>query len=475
MGSNILIYFCIFLNLFFFFSLLLHKKYGILSLITAVYYNFKIFTGEKEMFYDNELKLFCDTFRRSRIPVSFVSPEKRCFLRGEEELLPSSRRIIRDSVLTKEILPKLQNNVVYRLKNSFSLCFLFFLLPGLGRQTLLVIGPFAHSELSEKAILEVCEKNDLTSRAVRLLKEYCMGIPVIPEGSALFVLLDLFCEKIWNGANFITTDINGDAHPPFAASERETEGLDEADINRRTLEQRYCYENELLSAVSKGQMQKIARLSSKFTWQDFEMRTTDPLRNGKNYCIIMNTLLRKAAEDGGVHPVHLDRTSSAFARTIETVASTDHFPDLMEKMFTSYCRLVRQHSTAGFSRPVQETVVLIDSDFSLDLSLGSLAEKIGVTKEYLSSLFKKEVGKTVTEYIREKRMSYAAFLLRTTDLQIQTVAQHCGIEDLQYFSKLFKKSFSRSPRDYRENVKIKISAMEYKNAGGISRNIEDNI
>jgi len=405
------------------------------------------------MFYENELKLFCDTFRRSRIPVTFISPEKKEFLRGEEELLPVARAMITGSVLREDILAKLQGNMVYRLKNSLSLSFLFFLLPGLGRQTLLVIGPFAHFEISEKDILEVCEKESLSPRAVRLLKEYCLGIPVVPESSALFILLDLFCEKIWNGANFITTDINGDIHSPFARSEREVEELDEADMKRRTLEQRYRFENELLSAVSKGQLQKIARLSSNFTWQDFEMRTTDPLRNAKNYCVIMNTLLRKAAEDGGVHPVHLDRTSSSFARTIETIASTDRFPHLMEEMFTVYCRLVRHHSTVGFSRPVQEAVVLIDSDFSLDLSLGTLSEKIGVTKEYLSSLFKKEVGKTVTEYIREKRMNYAAFLLRTTDLQIQTIAHHCGIEDLQYFSKLFKKSFSRSPRDYRENEK----------------------
>ncbi len=405
------------------------------------------------MFYENELKLLCDTFRKSRIPVTFVSPEKMEFLQGEEELLPVSRAMIADSILTKELLSKLKNHVVYRMKNALSLSFLFFLLPGLGRQTLLVLGPYAHFELSEKVILEVCEKNSLSPRTVRLLKEYCLGIPVVPESSALFVLLDLFCEKIWNGSDFITTDINGELHTSLAMTEREAAGLDEADLNRRNLEQRYQFENELLSAVSKGQIQRINRLSANFTWQDFEMRTTDPLRNAKNYCIIMNTLLRKAAEKGGVHPVHLDRTSSSFARTIEKVSSTEHFPKLMEEMFSAYCRLVRHHSTAGFSRPVQEAVVLVDSDFSAELTLTALAKKIGVTKVYLSALFKKEVGNTVTEYIREKRMNHAAFLLRTTDLQIQTVAHHCGIEDLQYFSKLFKKSFSRSPRDYRENEK----------------------
>lgn len=72
---------------------------------------------------------------------------------------------------------------------------------------------------------------------------------------------------------------------------------------------------------------------------------------------------------------------------------------------------------------------------------------------YLSTVFSKETGKTVTEYIREKRMKHAAFLLSTTHLQIQTVALHCGIMDVQYFSKTFKKFMGKTPKEYRESTK----------------------
>lgn len=209
----------------------------------------------------------------------------------------------------------------------------------------------------------------------------------------------------------------------------------------------------MLEAVTAGQGQKIEPLFSHFPIQSFEMRTTDPLRNAKNYCVIMNTLLRKAAEKGGVHPLYLDRTSSKFAKSIEQVAEETRFPELMSDMFRSYCRLVRKHSTRDYSAPVRQSILLIDEDLSADLRLTPIADKIGVSREYLSSLFKKEVGKPLTEYIRGKRMNRAAALLRTTGLQVQTVALHCGIEDVQYFSKLFKKQFGLSPKEYRENAK----------------------
>ena len=64
--------------------------------------------------------------------------------------------------------------------------------------------------------------------------------------------------------------------------------------------------------------------------------------------------------------------------------------------------------------------------------------------------FKKETGKTVSEYIRDKRIEHAKYLLNTTHLQIQTIALHCGIMDVQYFSKIFKKQLGKTPKEYRE-------------------------
>ena len=167
----------------------------------------------------------------------------------------------------------------------------------------------------------------------------------------------------------------------------------------------------------------------------------------------MNTLLRKAAEQGGVHPVYLDRISSDFAQKIEQTTNIDEGSTLMVDMFRAYCRLVRKHSMKSYSPLVQKTILIIDSDLSADLTLSSLAEAQGVSAGYLATVFKKETAKTVSEYVRERRIKQASHLLRTTNLQIQTVALHCGILDVQYFSKLFKRECDMTPKEYREHEK----------------------
>jgi YesN/AraC family two-component response regulator len=106
----------------------------------------------------------------------------------------------------------------------------------------------------------------------------------------------------------------------------------------------------------------------------------------------------------------------------------------------------------GLSPIVRKTVLMIESDLSANLTLATLAEAQNVSSGYLATIFKKETDKTVSEYIREKRVKLAKHLLSTTHLQVQTIALHCGIMDVQYFTKIFKKETGKTPKEYREYV-----------------------
>ena len=163
----------------------------------------------------------------------------------------------------------------------------------------------------------------------------------------------------------------------------------------------------------------------------------------------MNTLLRKAAESGGVHPIHLDRLSSSFAKKIESAPSTQSANHLIFDMIRAYCRLVKNKSVSNYSSPVQKAITAIEFDLADDLSLNKLANTLKLSPAYLSNLFKQETGQTLTDFVNRKRIDYAAELLRNTNLQIQTVAQSCGILDVHYFGKLFKKYTKKTPKEYR--------------------------
>ena len=141
--------------------------------------------------------------------------------------------------------------------------------------------------------------------------------------------------------------------------------------------------------------------------------------------------------------------SSDFSKKIEQLSNTEVVYALMSDMFRSYCRLVRRHATQHYAAPVQRAMLHIDSNLSEPLSLKLLAELQGIHPSYLSTLFKKETGQTMTDYINQQRIEHSCSLLRGSQLQIQTIAQHCGIPDVNYFSKLFRKYRGMPPKEYR--------------------------
>lgn len=204
--------------------------------------------------------------------------------------------------------------------------------------------------------------------------------------------------------------------------------------------------------MTSGQLNKADSLYQSFHYKQLEVRTADPLRNRKNYSIILNTLLRKAAEQGSVHPLHIDSISSQFAREIELCASPGAVDELNRRMVRQYCLLVKNHSLKGYSPLIQKALTLIDADITADLSLYAQARQLNVNSSYLSTLFKKETGVTLTEYVNKKRIRHALFLLNTTSLQIQVIAQSCGIPDVNYFTKTFRKYVGKTPKEYRNCI-----------------------
>lgn len=401
------------------------------------------------MVYDSALEFLYKIGKKLRLQITTVTPGQereqavdfglRSFLELEERY----DKLFRDTLIQG------QENTIYRLTDEFLCSYLFLILPDTPRHTALIAGPYINFELSHERFISEVDHLGVPPWLYKRVENYYANLPVIKDASVLLNLFTAFGETVWD--EFQIVDLNYDQKFPSAQSLPipEENAHRQFLLDMQIMQARYDSENELLRIVSHGQVLRAERLLNGFIPNHFTQRVTDPLRNTKNYCVIGNTLLRKAAEQGGVHPVYLDEMSSDFAKRIENMSSADAVNDLFADMVLSYCRLVRKYSAHHYSPQVERAVLLIETDLSQDLSLRALSEQLNISAGYLSSQFRKETGKTVTEYVSEKRMEYAASLLRESSLQVQTVAQYCGVHDVNYFSKIFKRCYGETPREYR--------------------------
>ena len=397
------------------------------------------------MFYSQELSFLCDVFKKSR--VSAIVMERRELIRLLSENDAYEPFYAKERLLS--VIPTLRARTLYTFSDRAALSYRFILLPECEVPTVLTIGPYRTVQTTESDLLEMGERFGVTPNKQKYFAEYYESIPLLPSDLPLWMMLNTFCERIWKSPAFAVEEITPDVTETVREVEVTLPSHDDTEVSMKALERRYRFENEMIRAVEQGQLHVEKQLMKAFSAEAFERRVADPLRNAKNYGIIMNTLLRKAAERGGVHPLHIDRTSSEFARRIEELAVLDNVGGLMCEMFRAYCRLVQEHSTAGLPEVVKATMLEINADLSADITPHGLAERQGVSAGYLSTAFKKATGDTLSDYIRKRRMEHAAHLLGSTNLQIQTVALHCGIMDVQYFSKIFKRQMGQTPSDYR--------------------------
>lgn len=106
-----------------------------------------------------------------------------------------------------------------------------------------------------------------------------------------------------------------------------------------------------------------------------------------------------------------------------------------------------QHTSAL----VKRALAYLHQNFARPLSRWEIAEAVGVSEDYLSRVFSRELGLSPWDYLNRYRINRAKELLRRTDASIRSVAYQVGFRDQAYFSRVFRKQTGSSPNAFREN------------------------
>ena len=103
---------------------------------------------------------------------------------------------------------------------------------------------------------------------------------------------------------------------------------------------------------------------------------------------------------------------------------------------------IGQNSTA------EKAIQYIREHLTEDLSLDTVANAMSLSPVYFHNAFKSATGKTLHSYIEEQRIKKAIHLLQTTDASLTKIAYECGFSSQSYFSFVFKRRMGQTPRNY---------------------------
>ena len=348
-----------------------------------------------------------------------------------------------------------EDYTIYKVCGESLLQYVIMRLPDEDETTCLVVGPYALAPWKETEILNKAQEFGISPECYPAFRKCYESVPIITDSAALDVVIQSLAASIWKSEEAFTVyELSS-----LTVSKDDSEEIDIFDYvapnelheEFRKTEEKYISENELFRAVSNGQIHQVQTYLNRIKFQIRQQCMTDRLRSAKNSGIILNTLLRRVVENCEVHPFYIDKLFSSFMKKIELQLSVEGVMKLFQEIVIKYTMLVKNRSLCQYSPLIRKVMVNIDKDLTGDLTLRTQARLLDVNPSYLSSAFKKETGFTLTEYVTRKRMEYARFLLDSTNMRIQTIASYCGIPDICYFTKIFKRQVGMSPTEYRKD------------------------
>lgn len=357
--------------------------------------------------------------------------------------------------MIRELEEGCRPNTIYILKDAFSMYHTIFRVPEWMKEengfTHCVMGPILFEEYDKLDFGAIMKKMKIDDKYRRDLKVFYSGLPHVDSFEHWSNIVISFCRRIFPEDVTVITIEEG-INSFFTENISNLVMQMEPKMDVQTIEDRYTAENDMLMAVKQGDSTEALVRYNQFKKFRILPRTSDNLRNIKNLQFVLNTLLRKTVEQMDVHPCYIDEVSTRFAIQIENCTREAQVNKLGAEMVRKYSLLVKNYARSGYSNLVHRCLDYVEFHYMEHFSLNDLAKEFSVNSTHLSSVFKKETKINLVQYVQTVRLRRAITLLNSTRLSIQEIADQCGFQDVNYFTRVFKKKYGVSPREYRNKV-----------------------
>lgn len=171
--------------------------------------------------------------------------------------------------------------------------------------------------------------------------------------------------------------------------------------------------------------------------------------------IACTTLVTRYAMEGGLNQSLAYNLSDFYIRKAKKCTQMTEIKELLFSMALDFAsRVASVRLNGAYSFPVVKACEYIFSNLHYNISLKNIALAVQRSEGYISTLFKKETGMTITDFIRKERLKEACSLLCHTTKSCQEIAASLSFSSQSYFSELFRMEMGVTPSAYRSRHKL---------------------
>ena len=391
-----------------------------------------------------DLNYLCATIGNlSGIPI-------RIFEGNEQVFFHSVVRLPKDPmVLYQRELWEIRDSVGYYAAPNFS----YYGLVN-HNTTKIIIGPTRQLPETDRELRELAFQLALSGEEAHSFENAMRAIVHMPIESVLQMLCTI--NYVLNGEKLKLKDTRiyeteqkslENMQGRFQAAQSLTAQNDKIQAGHNTLDQ----EQAILRMVRKGDSAGLQ------AWFDAApairggIVANDQLRQQKNLFVVTVTLASRAAIQGGMQVDDAFSLSDSYLQQCELLTSPEQITNLQYRMLLDYtARVFRLRRGGNPSKLVLDVTNYIQHHISEPIRAEEIAQKLFISRPYLSKRFKEETGQSLTDFILNEKTEEAKRLLRYSDKPLTAISTYLAFSSPSHFSRVFKQYAGMLPREYRE-------------------------
>ena len=175
----------------------------------------------------------------------------------------------------------------------------------------------------------------------------------------------------------------------------------------------------------------------------------DELSDADDSTLIIPRLLERSSDGEG-----RERLVRRIGRLENAFSSVEHYAAMKASCETASLLLsIADIYERGGREPIPHALSLmcdhVRTHIRENITLASLSEMSGLSRQYVMRLFRKHMGMTATDYIHRTKLAYSVDLLKSTDMTVDEIAYQLGYCGSHYFCRVFKKYLGSTPSEHR--------------------------
>lgn len=322
---------------------------------------------------------------------------------------------------------------------------------------LVVIGPIYTSEVSEQLILDYARTNQLSTQSRDTLLAAFKQTPIYPyiEFTRLISQIYYYLYATEMDISLLTTagvpkeviEFSSEAHA------RQKERVYDENFVHGT----YAFEQYMWECVREGNLEKLKRhlLKSGTFGNIGPVANNDPIRQQKNATIVAVGLAVRSAIAGGLNQEVAYSLGDLYIQQLETMRDVLQILTLAENMLYDFTtRVGNLKRPRQYSKLVCACFSYIDVHTRENIKVNDLGAFTDLNAYYVSRKFKEETGMSISDAIRDAKISEAKSLLKYSELSLSEISELLSFSTQSFFTQTFKQITGVTPGQFRETAGI---------------------